>query len=102
MTTEHNRRLSDQSGCSIQPTMADCVRVENKIDKLEESVAVLGSKLTQDHEAEHEYIRRALAREARLEKLHMAIIEKTLTALLWSVLVGLAALLWQSFKDHLK
>jgi len=102
MTIEYNRRASDQHECSEHPTMQDCERVEGKLDRLEESVAVLGSKLTQDHEAEHEYIRRALAREARLEKLHMAIIEKTLTALLWSVLVGLAALLWQSFKDHLK
>ena len=104
MTQDHNRRATDLDPICVvdSTTITDCIRVEGKLDRLEETVAVLHSKLTEEHSIEHEYIKRALEREARKERLHMAIIEKTMTALFWSFLVGLGSLLWTTMKDHWK
>jgi hypothetical protein len=41
----------------------------------------------EDHELQHEWISMKLAREAKVSKLMDAVIEKTLTALLWAMIV---------------
>lgn len=78
----------------------DFERLENKVDKVEEEVLKLSMRLSEDHTGHHEYIKKALEREARREALHRAIIEKTMIALLWSALVGLGGLLYNTFISH--
>lgn len=51
------------------------------------------------HRAYHEKVMRALERK---EKFRDAVIEKTLAGFAWSLLLGLAAAVWQYFKDHVR
>jgi hypothetical protein len=54
------------------------------------------------HEEEHQYIRLAMAREAKREKLYDAIIEKSIAGLAWAFLVAVGSSVWMYIKDHLK
>jgi len=78
----------------------DFERLENKVDKVEEEVIKLSLSLSEDHAGHHEYIKKALEREARREALHRAIIEKTLIALVWSAIAGVGTLLYNTFISH--
>lgn len=69
-------------------------RIEEKIDKLSARVCI--------HEDHHDYIAIAMAREARKESFHRAIIEKTMSSLIWSSIVGLGYLVWQGITSHWK
>lgn len=51
------------------------------------------------HREYHEKVMRALERK---EKFRDAVIEKTFAGLVWSMLIGVGAALWQYVKDHLK
>ena len=53
-------------------------------------------------EEEVEWVRVAIKREAKKSKLYDAIIEKSLSSLFWSFLVGLGYAVWSYLKDHLK
>jgi len=78
------------------------VRLDTRVEKIESTVKAMISKMDLEHDLHHEYIKRALEREDRRAKLHQAIIEKTLSSLVWSTLVGIAWLVWNSVKDHWK
>lgn len=80
----------------------DFERLDQKIDLVAAEVSKLAAKISDDHPGQHEYIKKAMEREARRERLHQAIIEKTLTALVWSFIVGAGALFWQTIVDHWK
>lgn len=49
---------------------------------------------------EQNWVRLAIAREARREKLQQAIIEKSLTGLVWAAVVGLGYLFLDFLKNH--
>ena len=49
---------------------------------------------------EQSWVRLALAREARREQLQRAIIEKSLTGLVWAAVVGLGYLILDFAKNH--
>ena len=51
---------------------------------------------------EIQWVRMAIKAEAERAALRKAIIEKTLTGLVWMAVVGAATLLWSGFKDYLK
>jgi len=51
---------------------------------------------------EIQWVRMAIKAEAERAALRKAIIEKTLTGLVWMAVVGVATLLWSGFKDYLK
>lgn len=54
-----------------------------------------------DGESHRRYHELVIKREERKEKLHQAIIEKTLTSLIWALLVSLALAVWNSLKQRL-
>lgn len=81
-------------------TQEDLGRLEQKVDKIEEDLSYLSKKMSDDHQAHHDYIKKAMEREARREALHRAIIEKTLVALVWSAIVGIATLTYNSVISH--
>lgn len=91
MTTNTERRHNQ---------LEDFDRLEKKIDTVEEAVLKLTMSLSPDHPGQHEYIKKAMEREARKEALHRAIIEKTVVALVWSAIVGLGSLLYSTFISH--
>ena len=68
--------------------------IEKKIDKLTERDEI--------HDDHHEFIKKVMEREARKENLHRAIIEKTITSLLWSSFVSVGYLIWQGITSHWK
>jgi len=78
----------------------DFHRLESKVDKVEEELTKLAIKLSDDHTGQHDYIKKAMEREARREELHRAIIEKTLAALIWSAIVGLGGLIYGVISSH--
>lgn len=80
--------------------LEDFSRLEDKVDNIQDEVKDLARNLTTDHNLHHEYLRKVLEREARREALHRAIIEKTLLALIWSALLGIGTLLWNTFTTH--
>jgi hypothetical protein len=49
---------------------------------------------------EQQWVRLAIQKEAQSIKLRQAVIEKTLSGLAWSALVGLGYLLMDFFKNH--
>jgi hypothetical protein len=69
-------------------------RIEEKIDKLASRVCI--------HEDHHDYIAKAMAREARKEEFREAVIQKTTISLIWSFLVGVGYLIWQGVTSHWK
>ena len=75
-------------------------------DKQEQIICLL-EKLVErtdspQHDEEHQYIRLAMAREAKREKLYDAIIEKSIAGLAWAFLVAVGSSIWMYIKDHLK
>lgn len=55
------------------------------------------NSLTDD---EQRWVRMAIEREAQSIALRKAIIEKTLTSLVWLFVVGLIAIFWEFLKEH--
>lgn len=51
-------------------------------------------------EEEHQWVRLAIQREGQSIKLRQAIIEKTLTGLIWAAIVGLGVILLDYLKAH--
>ena len=54
------------------------------------------------HQKHHEYIDTLLKKEEQRIAFRKAVIEKTLSSLIWSALVGAVTLLINTFKDHWK
>lgn len=70
------------------------------LQRIETSITDIQTKLvTPEGKA---YVEMAMKREARKEVFRQAVIEKTITSLVWSGIVGAAMLMWHGFKDHLK
>ncbi len=59
--------------------------------------AVLEHALSPD---ERQWVRLAIQKEAQSIKLRQAIIEKTLTGLVWAVIVGIGVVVGDYFKNH--
>lgn len=77
--------------------------MENKQDEIVTLLEKLVEKMeSPQHEEEHQYIRLAMAREAKREKLYDAIIEKSIAGLAWAFLVAVGSSVWMYIKDHLK
>lgn len=77
--------------------------MENKQDEIVALLERLVEKMeSPQHEEEHQYIRLAMAREAKREKLYDAIIEKSIAGLAWALLVAVGSSVWMYIKDHLK
>jgi hypothetical protein len=55
------------------------------------------NSLTDD---EQRWVRMAIEREAQSITLRKAIIEKTLTALVWLSILGILSIFWEFLKDH--
>jgi hypothetical protein len=55
------------------------------------------NSLTDD---EQRWVRMAIEREAQSIALRKAIIEKTLTSLIWMMVVGIGYVFWEFLKDH--
>ena len=51
-------------------------------------------------EEEQQWVRLAIQKEAQSIKLRQAVIEKTLSGLVWSALIGLGYLIADFFKNH--
>ena len=77
--------------------------MENKQDEIVALLERVVEKMeSPQHEEEHQYIRLAMAREAKREKLYDAIIEKSIAGLAWAFLVAVGSSVWMYIKDHLK
>lgn len=77
--------------------------MENKQDEIVALLERFVEKMeSPQHEEEHQYIRLAMAREAKREKLYDAIIEKSIAGLAWAFLVAVGSSVWMYIKDHLK
>jgi hypothetical protein len=48
------------------------------------------------------WVRMAIQAEAERAQLRKAIIEKSLTSLVWMAICGVGILMWSGFKDHIK
>ena len=84
-----------------QEAQVTAAQVEERLDTLEKQMPELVRAAVSDSvrgalqdvprltEEEREFVKLACRREARREKLHQAIIEKTVSALIWSVLAAL-------------
>lgn len=59
-------------------------------------------ELDKIHASHHKYIDVLIEREEQRIAFRQAIIEKTLSSLLWSVMAGTGVLLWQGFMSHFK
>ena len=51
---------------------------------------------------EIQWVRMAIKAEAERAQLRKAIIEKSLTGLVWMALCGIGVLIWSGFKDYIK
>lgn len=54
------------------------------------------------HHQQHEFLSILIEREKQKIAFRKAVIEKTMSSLIWSGFVGLGVLLWTGFKDHIK
>lgn len=68
--------------------------------KMAEALKSAVASLPMPSEEEREYLRLATRAAARREKLQQAIIDKTLTAMVWTLLAGLAVGLWTLVKEY--
>jgi hypothetical protein len=66
------------------------------IKRLEDAI-----KAVDMSEEERDWVRMAIKREARREAFHDAVIQKTITSLIWAGIVGLGVLIWRGFKQVL-
>lgn len=86
---EHQRRLDNEDlrlSVLVRSVVAETVK-----DALAEKLPT---------EEERQWIRLAMQREARRERVHQAVIEKSLAGLLWAAIVGLGLLIAEYFKNH--
>ena len=60
------------------------------------------TETAENHREGHEYLDMLMIREAKRSKLWDAIIEKTISSLLYSALVGIVIAIGSYFKDHYK
>lgn len=79
-------------------------RRRNDIDLQELVQQTVRSTVAELHQAcltpdEQQFVRMAIAREARRAKLHQAIIEKSLAGLVWSALAGVGYLVVEWLKN---
>lgn len=68
-----------------------------RLERLERIAAVPESA---DHKLEHQWVQLAIKREAQSIALRQAVIEKTITALVWMSLVALAAMFMSYLEAH--
>ena len=62
----------------------------------------LEDKLSLIHADHHKYIEALIKKEEQRIAFRQAIIEKTLSTLLWSMITGLGYLIWQGIKNYTK
>lgn len=95
MITEHkiSAELTTQLLGSIQ---AD---VHSLKEELSQHILV-DTEAMEAHKDHHNYIEILIKKEEQRIAFRQAIIEKTVSSLLWSASVGTLALLWQFIKDH--
>jgi hypothetical protein len=62
----------------------------------------LEERLTLIHADHHKYIETLIKKEEQRIAFRQAVIEKTVSSLLWSGLTGIGFLLWQSLKVYIK
>jgi hypothetical protein len=82
---------------------------ERRIDKIDMDLPGLLKNAVEDAisgriptEEEQRWVRLAIKREAQSIALRQAIIEKTLTGLIWSAVAGLGALVWTLVSEYAK
>lgn len=86
---EHQRRLDNEDlrlTVLVRSVVADTVK------------EALSEKLPT--EEERQWIRLAMQREARRERVHQAVVEKSLAGLLWAAIVGVGLLVADYAKNH--
>lgn len=72
--------------------------VNDQLEQLRNELSeTIPGTLTED---EHQWVRLAIQREGQSIKLRQAIIEKTLTGLIWAAIVGLGVVLLDYLKAH--
>lgn len=86
-----------------EPRTADAALVEAILTlkkDVDEIKASLGEYDKESHKLEHDYIKLVIEREKDRAALRRAIIEKTLSSLIWSGLVAIGIALWQTYSGH--
>lgn len=73
--------------------------LKDQSGKLDTLIGAFPDGDTSGHRRYHELV---IKREERKERLHQAIIEKSVASLAWALLVTLAYSVWGYIKDHLK
>jgi hypothetical protein len=74
---------------------------EERAQLIAEIAAAIGSSRTNElTEEERQWVRLAIASEARKIKFRDAVIEKTLAGLMWSAVVGFGYILVDFLKNH--
>ena len=72
--------------------------LKKDVQHLKEAYSTILEKLDEDfwkkHDSHHEYVEILIAKEAKKLKLWDAIIEKTITSLIWSAIVFVAYAIW--------
>ena len=69
----------------------------HRLERLESNLAAPESET---HKMEHQWVQLAIKREAQSIALRQAVIEKTITALVWMSLVALAAMFMSYLEAH--
>lgn len=102
---QHSSNLSPSEGYRV-------IRVsDNEEDRHEEHISIVIRAAVQEAvteavenrmppEEERKWVQLAMKREARREALHNAIIEKSLTALVWAGIAGVGVILLEWLKLH--
>lgn len=74
---------------------------EERAQLIAEIATALGNAKTNElTEEERQWVRLAIAAEARKIKFRDAVIEKSLSALVWSAIVGVGYLILDFFRNH--
>ena len=74
---------------------------EERAQLIAEIATALGNSRTNElTEEERQWVRLAIAAEARKIKFRDAVIEKSLSALVWSAIVGVGYLILDFFRNH--
>lgn len=74
--------------------------VLKKDELIQELIQVFRNEHAHLSKEEHEWVKLAIQKEAQSIKLRQAIIEKTLSGLVWAVIVGAGYLILDFFKNH--
>lgn len=98
LTLRHEINVVANMTAAVEKRMDQVV--DDLPDKMAKALREAVASLPMPSEEEREYLRLATRAAARREKLQQAVIDKTLTALVWFLLAGAATTLWILVKEY--